>query len=223
MNTAVLAAVAAAAIALTGAAKADTFTITAAPGSHASLDATISGLGLTFTGFTVDDDLTNERAALVGFDGTGFGVDGVTGTGGRDANGNVIVAGPSTIDGIGVDRNELLRLVFDRKVTISALAFGGVDDFDDFYIAVTGQQGVRISNQGNQLGVFMPIVGTSFDIVAGYPNQDCTTSSHEACGGHTDSFQLTGATVAPIPVPAALPLLAVGLGALGMAGRRRRA
>ena len=213
---------AALAVTLTGAAQADTFTTGAEIGTAGSIRATVGDLGLTFTGFTVDDDLGNVQSALVGFDGMGFGVAGVFGTGGTDANGNTIVAGDSTIDGIGIDMNELLRLEFDRTVKITSLAFGGVDDFDDFYIAVTDEDGVRISNQGTMLGVFEPLVGRSFDIVAGYPNQNCTTSASQPCGGATDSFQLTGATVAAVPVPAALPLLGLALGAIGVAGRRRR-
>ena len=212
---------AALALALTGAAQADTFTTDAMPGTAGSIAATVGGIDVMFTGFTVNDDLGGMQSVMVGFDGMGFGVAGVSGTGGTDANGNPVVAGDATIDGLGIDRNELLRLTFGQTVELSSLEFAGVDDFDDFFIAVTGQQGVRISNQGTMLGTFEPITGSSFDIVAGYPNQNCTTSAGQACGGATDSFQLTGATVAAVPVPAALPLLALALGAMGAAGRRR--
>ncbi len=201
-----------------------TVTTTAAANTVASsIDGTVSGLAVQFSAFTLDDDLGNMRAARVGYDGRGFGVAGLSGTGGKDANGKRIRASDFFIDGLGVDRNELLQLRFGTTVTISALQFAGVDDFDDFYIAVSGQPGMRLSNQGTSLGTFLPLTGRSFDIMAGFPYQSCKTSPTQACGGHTDSFQLTGVTVAAVPLPAALPLLAAAIGVLGFVAHRRRA
>ncbi len=204
-----------------GARSATIVTDFAGPGSAAAISGTASGIPFTLTGFTVRDDLTGERAARVGYDGRGFGVVGQTQTGGRDATGRRVVPGDFTIDGTGIDKNELLRLTFARQVTLTDLQFGFVDDYDDFYIAITGRpsSGVRISNQGKALQPFAALTGRSFDIVAGFPNPNFPG---QVAGGGNDSFQLTGVDVAAIPLPAALPMLAFATAALGLVARRRR-
>lgn len=220
MKTFVTALIAAAAI--TGSAHAATapfMTDVADPTQAMSIDASVSGFNFTVTGFTLNDDRSNEQAAAVRFNNGTFGVKGVTGVGGKDPSGNDVAGGQNTIDGIGIDMNELLRITFDNEVRLKNLQFKGLDDFDDVFVAVTGMDGVRYSNQPNgSLNNFEELVGTSFDIMAGYPNPN----SSGVGGGDTDKFALSGADVSPVPVPAALPLLAMGLGAMGFVARRRK-
>ncbi|TNC74599.1 PEP-CTERM sorting domain-containing protein [Rubellimicrobium roseum] len=218
----VLAAIAA--IGLGGMASAATITVDTSFNSgttYAVIAGSINGFRFTMQGYTLNDDLTNQRVRRVGFDAGGFGVSALTGTGGRDANGNTVTASPFSIDGLGYNRNELLRITFETDVKISGFTFGLVDDNDDFYIAVTGQPGVRISNPGSAF-TSTPLMGRSFDIMAGYPNQTCRlTSTTGACGGNNDQFKLTSVAVAPVPLPASMPLLAAGLGLLGWMSRRK--
>lgn len=185
-----------------------------------SISGTINGLNYTATGYTLNDDRSNEQQVLVRYKNGSFGVKGVTGTGGDDPSGNPVQGGQNTIDGIGIDMNELLRLTFDVTVNLKQLSFKGLDDFDDVFVALTGQDGIRYSNQPDgKLENFQSLIGTSFDIMAGFPNPDFPG---QVAGGDTDKFALSGADVSPVPLPAALPMLAFGMGALGFVSRRRK-
>ena len=200
----------------------------------ASVTGTIAGLGVTLTGETVDDSLARIAAADVGYDGTGFGVDGVNGTsiitGARvdPSNGE---ASAYTIDGVVVDGgfavNELLRLTFGQQVAVRSFTFALTDRIDDVTFVVDGDvsNAMRFGLGGDtsrNAGTIAETIsfgsvqrGTTFDIIAGYPNQTCTVTGTRACGGASDVFQLVSADVAPVPVPAGGLLLLSGLGAAG--------
>jgi len=49
-----------------------------------------------------------------------------------------------------------------------------------------------------------------------------SAGSWTAAGTQVDPMALIGGTVSPVPLPAALPLFATGLGALGLLGWRRK-
>ena len=162
-----------------------------------------------------------------------FGVDGVGGAANTPGS-NPNVAGPNTIDGTGVDSNELLRITFDREVVLNDLEFSFLDPLDDVYVAMGdfagrfGFGGNTSMNRGGLDGLAsLMLTGTVLDIVAGFPNETCTTSATQACGGANDIFALSGAditpTVAPVPLPAGGLLLLSGLLGAGAWGRRRKA
>lgn len=202
--------------------------------SYDAILGTVNGVGFTMTGVTLPDDRSPETAAEVQFDANGFGVDGVTGDadapGGVDAETNPVSAGPATIDGVedgpgGVERNELLRIVFDTPVNIFGLDFNLLDEKDDVFLAIDGTPVGRFGFGGDESLNFggldlldgVVITGTTLDIMAGFPNEKT------GGGGENDLFQIQGADVAPVPLPAALPMLAAALGAAGWIGRRRSA
>ena len=180
------------------------------------LTGTANGVGFSAFGFTVPDILTPETVAQATWNGVGFGVIGF----GSD----------TTIDGEGIDKNELLRLVFDKPVTLTSISFGGLGAIDDVFIAVTGQPGQRYGNVGGSPNppstalltnpLHLSLFGTSFDIVAGFPNPACAIPGGD-CGGANDSFQVTGLEVQPVPLPAAGWLLLAGVGGLAALRRRR--
>lgn len=130
-------------------------------------------------------------------------------------------------------------LAFDQA--ISSISF----DFD--WLSAGAGQNEELSGFATDLGTitltgmdFVPIFATSLDV----PSQTITTTNGRGKGtisysGATfNSFSfdhiqdpprlgfiidsITVETVAPVPLPAALPLLLAGLGAMGMARRARR-
>jgi hypothetical protein len=203
-----------------------------------SIAGTVNGVGFTMTGFTTTDALTPRTAANVGYGdagaGFGFGVAGVTGSiPAGQSKGTPTTAGPYTIDGIGVNKNEGLRISFAQTVLVTSFLFALVDRFDDVYVVVDGQAGQRyglvngVPNDPSTVILNNPLVvaltGRVFDIVGGFPNPECATTSSNPCGGANDLFQLQGADVTPVPLPAALPLLAAAFGGLALFRRRAAA
>ena len=197
---------------------------------QSSIGGTIAGVGFTMTAFTVRDDLSVIGDAAVGYDGTGFGVSGVSGTSRFPDSSVPPMAGDFTIDGVGVDQNELIRITFDRAVDVSAIAFNFEDAFDDVFISMGGFSGRfglggdESENAGQLTGLdALSLRGTVLDIVAGYPNQTCArVDPGQPCGGASDLFQLSGLAVAAVPLPAGGVLLLSGLAVGAGLFRRRR-
>ena len=229
-----LAAVAALSASAASAATVSDFVVAETPGSVTSITGTVGGIGFTATAETVDDRLRSTGAANVTFVAGGFGVDGQSGTS-PHAQSDPNRATTNTIDGIGVDKNELLRITFDREVSISALRFGMIDPIDDVFIRMGdfagrfGFGGDTSLNAGAVASAIdqLSLRGTTLDIVAGIPNATCTTRGSRHCGGATDLFTFTGVAfadvnqVAPVPLPAGGLLLLTSLAAAGGLARRR--
>lgn len=102
--------------------------------------------------------------------------------------------------------------------------FLGFDAFDGGLFEVTSGMGdlfpvadliVSGDNQSNRLTVTEGFQGVTF---LNFSFMD----SGEGASGAIDNIEFQIAGVAPIPVPAALPLLLAGLGGLGLVARRRR-
>ena len=211
-----------------------------------SFTATVSGVGVTVTGGSIRDDLTNYVGGGVGYRDGGFGVNalnGVSESTGPHVNPVDGLASPFTIDGVTLSSgsfalNEQLTLTFGAEVVLSSLTFGLIDLFDDATIRVDGGEALRFGFGGDESlnagGIVTPLIfdtalqGTVFDIIAGYPNQTCTITAHRSCGGATDIFSLTGAELAlanqpeAVPLPAGGLLLLSGLAAAGGLARRRK-
>ena len=198
----------------------------------ASARGTIGGIGFTARGFVTDDAIATRTAALVTLRATGFGVGGLSGNASTPAS-NPNVAGPGTIDGLGRDRNELLEITFDQEVRIGALTFSFLDMLDDVYVSMgnfTGRFGFGGNTKANRgavqtrlgtLANLPELKGSVLLIAAGYPNQTCTTSATQPCGGANDLFALEGAEIAPVPLPAGAVLLVTALLGAGALLRRR--
>ena len=122
---------------------------------------------------------------------------------------------PPEIDG-GVFVNDLLTLTFDQPVFFESLVFTETDGDDDFDLFIDGaifasEVGIGGANPFTYLFA-TGVSGTSISIGA-----DAGTFNNL----DEDDFRLGAVTVAPVPVPAALPLMAAGLGALLVVSRRR--
>lgn len=207
--------------------------------NQTSISGTINGIEYTARGFRGDDNMGSIGAAGVSLYTEGFGVDGVAGSitspSSSDAS-DVTTASDRTIDGLGVDLNEFLEITFAQDVSITDLTFSFLDRLDDVYVRMNGFEGrygfvdgtgiasggAVLPNTGRLAG--LPVLtGRVLIIGAGYPNQDCTTSASQRCGGGNDLFALRGADVSAVPLPAGGVLLLSGIAAVGAFKRRRKA
>lgn len=104
--------------------------------------------------------------------------------------------------------------------------FAGFSAYDGGFFEVTSARGDQLV--GDE---FITVAGDNLSNRLETPQGDFDgistlnfifQNSGEGASGGIDDLEFT-ASVAPIPVPAALPLLAAGLGGLVLVGRRRRA
>ncbi len=111
--------------------------------------------------------------------------------------------------------------------------FSNVETGDDFYLSWAESPAPAMSNEGAWNEVFNGNTGGGtwltnlISISPGADNSifnlmfwsDVSSSSE---GYKVDWVRVTGDAITPVPLPAALPLLAGGIGLLGFAGWRRR-
>lgn len=125
--------------------------------------------------------------------------------------GNVLIIQEND-DGVPDDAGAggTITFVFDR-----AVRFLGFDAFDDFGIDVSGSEAGQVFTATNGRDRGDATFG-GFDWVTTSLTFDFNGTGPGGRSGAIDNLQ-----IAAIPVPAGLPLLALGLGLLGWAGRRR--
>lgn len=134
----------------------------------------------------------------------------------------VLDPGDSNNDIDGNGDNNILTFTFDSAVRLVSVLFDNVDDSDEATLAavLSGPTAGTtlaatqsfISPVGGDDGTLSPnLVGTFFGIGAIDGNDDFRVRSITV---ETD--------IAPVPLPAGLPLLAVGLGGLALLRRRRK-
>jgi hypothetical protein len=141
--------------------------------------------------------------------------------------------GPYTINFI--DPSDTTGVVFGQTITlapstISYIVGGGVEAITPFTKTFTGSGGVSYTEtltsisattsaaNALTLTLFGTISGGAFPAGAG---AEMILNANQAGGpGHATNFSAT--ELSTVPVPAALPLFAGGLGALGLFGWRRK-
>jgi hypothetical protein len=115
----------------------------------------------------------------------------------------------------GKDNNDIFVFSFDDTITLSSVIFENVGSNDDFLFYMPGAD-----NPSQQFD----ISGTSGDEGSySFDNLSLKTFGIGAYG-RNDDFRISGLegeAIAPVPLPATLPLLAAGLAGLGWAARRK--
>jgi hypothetical protein len=159
--------------------------------------SSLSGPGFTITPGSAG--ILNSSASI-SQTATGLGVNG-----NPDTN-------PGNIDGFPIFSSEFLTVSFDWLVTLKKIVLGNVDANDD----------VDLFLNNGLVGSYKASVLTSMDLDADITSFRVRASGTVFADGlGNDDFTLAGFTVAPVPVPAAGLMLIGGLGALGLARKRK--
>lgn len=214
--------------------------------SNPSTNSSDFAIGAAGIGGTINNNVNFNAMSLGALDGSFYsGSDGVTIVSSGAVNGvtNTAISQTNTggsIAGEGVHANSNF---LSLGATVSSLTFNFASTVYGaglFTNDVWSNGGLRIeafsglNGTGSSLGAFSGVtsnfqqdglyfMGLTSD--AGFRSfvfSDTSNNGGDIFG--VDDFQfVTASNVSPVPVPAALPLLLVALGGLGIAGRRRKA
>ncbi len=188
-----------------GAANAVTFGFGGTTADSPSKSFNVAGIGLTVTAGTFS---TGGNPSNINFNTRA--VDQTNGTLGSDGIGDI-----GQVDGnLG---NDILVFTFDQIVSIDSIGFSNVDGNDDFAF------GTVVGNVFSRLVSFQDVQNTV--LTASFLNPislSVGTSFGIGAIGSLDNFRINNMSVTAVPLPAALPLLACGVGILGFAGWRRK-
>ena len=183
-----------------GTAAAATFNFTGSnPFPTSELNFSVDGINLSVTAGTFSSSSNpsniNFSSRLVDQDPDGLGADASFDS--------------DQVDGSG--GNDVLVFSFARDVRIDQITFGNVDGNDDFaYGTVDGAAFTRLASFQDVVNPF------NLSLILG------DNAFGIGAIGSNDNFTITSLTVTPVPLPAALPLFAGGLGLMGLLGWRRR-
>jgi hypothetical protein len=177
-------------------------------GPTSSISMTQSGISLTISARTIDEDSSDlDTASVVQYN------DPSTNSGGLG-----VISQPTDsnqmIDGGNNNLNDLLLLTFSSAVRITGIAFAGVDthptggpDIANFTIDGSSAGNAAIDTSGFPAFLAVNWVGTTFGISA---------------LGTTDEFLIRAIQVTPVPVPAAGILFASGIAGIAALSRKKK-
>ena len=195
----------------------------------ALLEIESGGINLDITG-----GITGEGGgANAPFPNAIFGEVVVSGPLGIGINSSTLIGGEDTsaegnrgqIDGFGPD--EFIQLEFDRTVRLVEFSLGLIGANDSFDFAIDGRDVAVVTTFGTDDATTdaIEVPDTFFFNNPVEEGEPVGTIFTFFTNDLNDDFALTGFVVeevAPVPLPAALPLMAAGLGFLGFMGRRRK-
>ncbi len=178
-------------------------------GTHDSLNLTVDGVSVNVTAWA---NMSAEEGSSPWFQVTGqnAGVyDGTTGLGvqmgnGSDSNYLDGQSGPAD----GIDFDEGLMFVFSEPVNLKSVDFAFWDSDDDFNLTIDGND-IFHDNGSDPFNADLPL------ILAGTPMIVWVD-------GASDEIRIQELTVEPVPEPATIAILSIGLiGIVGGTARRR--
>jgi len=118
---------------------------------------------------------------------------------------------------------------FDTSVSIFEITFGSAARFPESVELLVGSGGSftsvgSVSNVAAAGGVTVALGSGVFDTVRLIDTSPLSSSAQSDALGRLGGFDVDSVRVTPsvVPVPAALPLLAMGIGGLGLMARRRK-
>ncbi|GAB4512431.1 MAG: hypothetical protein Tsb0019_09030 [Roseibium sp.] len=126
---------------------------------------------------------------------------------------------PGQIDGQPIASSEALTFDFGFDRVLDSISFGDWDFFDDLTLSWDGGS-TSFGPGAASTAVFASLIPGG--VVSSFLTVTATGVFPEGFIFGDDQFTVASLTVSSVPVPAALPLLAGGLGLLGFAGRRRK-
>jgi len=144
-------------------------------------------------------------------------------------NGTSNAAAPWALSfGGGGGNASTFTLTVDMDITLQSFSGVGQQFNTNPIFDVTGSGVSSVGNTFSTVGFMGDAAGTDsfasgpLNLVAGQTYTFSATNAGVTTVGHLYGLSFEKVTMSPVPLPAGLPLLVAGLGALGLIGRRRR-